>query len=408
MRPDLILLDLNLPRRDGREVLAEIKKDEDLRRIPVVVLTTSAADEDILRSYQLHANAYVTKPVDFERFIAVVRQIDEFFVSVVKLPPACLIRSADLIREVAATVVLPRFRHLRDGEVHAEVARATWSPSPTRRPSGRSPLGLTALLPGSRGGRRGGGRGRPGVLRRVGDRGAVWIVDPVDGTNNFAAGKTPFAVMVALLRDGEPAASWILDVVDDRMTVAEAGSGAYLDGVRVKTRTDDPGAAGAARRGGAAATCRPTCGPRSRANAHRLGAVTAGQHCAGYEYPAVATDEQQFALFWRILPWDHVPGSLILREAGGTVLHLDGTDYRPTDSERGLLVARQRGHLADVHTLFPATTRPARPDDLVAGRVVTRAIRSPQAVRRFLDDPVPRPQPLRPLAVLGVDAQRVG
>ncbi|MFC7548335.1 response regulator [Plantactinospora sp. GCM10030261] len=85
--PDLILLDLNLPRRDGREVLAEIKRDEQLRQIPVVVLTTSQADEDILRSYQLHANAYVTKPVDFERFIAVVRQIDEFFVSVVKLPP---------------------------------------------------------------------------------------------------------------------------------------------------------------------------------------------------------------------------------------------------------------------------------------------------------------------------------
>jgi CheY-like chemotaxis protein len=85
--PDLILLDLNLPRRDGREVLAEIKKDDELCRIPVVVLTTSAADEDILRSYQLHANAYVTKPVDFDRFISVVRQIDEFFVSVVKLPP---------------------------------------------------------------------------------------------------------------------------------------------------------------------------------------------------------------------------------------------------------------------------------------------------------------------------------
>ena len=87
VRPDLILLDLNLPRRDGREVLAEIKKDEDLGRIPVVVLTTSSADEDILRSYQLHANAYVTKPVDFARFIEVIRQIDEFFVSVVKLPP---------------------------------------------------------------------------------------------------------------------------------------------------------------------------------------------------------------------------------------------------------------------------------------------------------------------------------
>jgi CheY-like chemotaxis protein len=87
IRPDLILLDLNLPRVDGREVLSEIKSDPDLRSIPVVVLTTSQADEDIVRSYNLHANAYVTKPVDFDRFIAVVRQIDEFFVTVVKLPP---------------------------------------------------------------------------------------------------------------------------------------------------------------------------------------------------------------------------------------------------------------------------------------------------------------------------------
>jgi CheY-like chemotaxis protein len=87
-RPDLVLLDLNLPRRDGREVLAEIKADERLRTIPVVVLTTSEAEEDVLRSYALHANAYVTKPVDFDRFIDVVRQIDEFFVTVVKLPGA--------------------------------------------------------------------------------------------------------------------------------------------------------------------------------------------------------------------------------------------------------------------------------------------------------------------------------
>ncbi len=86
--PDLVLLDLNLPRMDGREVLAAVKDDPELRRIPVVVLTTSEAEEDVLRSYSLHANAYVTKPVDFERFIDVVRQIDEFFVSVVRLPRA--------------------------------------------------------------------------------------------------------------------------------------------------------------------------------------------------------------------------------------------------------------------------------------------------------------------------------
>ena len=86
-RPDLILLDLNLPKYDGHQLLEKIKSDSDLCHIPVVVLTTSAADEDILRSYRLHANAYVTKPVGFEQFMNVIRQIDEFFVQVVTLPP---------------------------------------------------------------------------------------------------------------------------------------------------------------------------------------------------------------------------------------------------------------------------------------------------------------------------------
>ncbi|MFI7704400.1 response regulator [Nonomuraea sp. NPDC049480] len=85
-RPDLILLDLNLPRMSGMEVLREVKADNVLRTIPVVILTTSEAEEDILHSYRLHANAYVSKPVDFEQFIRVVRQIDDFFVTVVKLP----------------------------------------------------------------------------------------------------------------------------------------------------------------------------------------------------------------------------------------------------------------------------------------------------------------------------------
>lgn len=86
-RPDLVLLDLNLPKKDGREVLAEIKADENLKRIPVVVLTTSQADEDVGRTYDLHANCYIAKPVDFDRFIQVVRSIDSFWLTVVKLPP---------------------------------------------------------------------------------------------------------------------------------------------------------------------------------------------------------------------------------------------------------------------------------------------------------------------------------
>jgi CheY-like chemotaxis protein len=85
-RPDLILLDLNLPKYDGRQVLEKIKGDPELRAIPVVILTTSSAEEDILRSYKLFANAYVTKPVDLDQFMSVIRQIDEFFVTVVRLP----------------------------------------------------------------------------------------------------------------------------------------------------------------------------------------------------------------------------------------------------------------------------------------------------------------------------------
>ena len=85
-RVDLILLDLNLPKYDGRQVLERIRSDPDLTHVPVVILTTSASEEDILRSYKLHANAYVTKPVDVNEFIAAVRQIDDFFLSVVRLP----------------------------------------------------------------------------------------------------------------------------------------------------------------------------------------------------------------------------------------------------------------------------------------------------------------------------------
>ena len=85
-KPDIILLDLNLPKKDGREVLQEIKSDSRLQRIPVVVLTTSKAEEDVLKTYQLHANCYVTKPVDLEQFIKVVRSIDNFWLTVVTLP----------------------------------------------------------------------------------------------------------------------------------------------------------------------------------------------------------------------------------------------------------------------------------------------------------------------------------
>ena len=84
--PDLVLLDLNLPKKDGREVLAEIKADDKLKRIPVVILTTSTAEEDILKTYDLHANCYISKPIDLDQFMKVVRSIEDFWISIVKLP----------------------------------------------------------------------------------------------------------------------------------------------------------------------------------------------------------------------------------------------------------------------------------------------------------------------------------
>ncbi|HME55313.1 MAG TPA: response regulator [Candidatus Lokiarchaeia archaeon] len=86
-KPDIIFLDLNLPKKDGREVLAELKQDKDLKRIPIVILTSSQAEEDILKTYNLHANCYITKPVDFDQFLKVVQSVEDFWLTIVKLPP---------------------------------------------------------------------------------------------------------------------------------------------------------------------------------------------------------------------------------------------------------------------------------------------------------------------------------
>ncbi|GLY00732.1 MULTISPECIES: inositol monophosphatase family protein [Actinoplanes] len=261
---------------------------------------------------------------------------------------------ADIIREVARTIVLPRFQHLSADEIHQKVPgghdTVTIADQESERELTRR---LTALLPGSVVVGEEAVHADPAVRDLVGVAGYVWIVDPVDGTNNFAAGKGPFCVMVALVRDGEPVAAWILDVLADSMTVAEAGSGAHRDGVRITVRTDDPGAA--ALTGVIAHRYFPDdLRTRVVANAAAFKQFSMGRHCAGYEYPALATDEQQFAMFWRILPWDHVPGSLIVREAGGVVRHLDGGVYHPTDHTRGLLVATNADIWDTVHeTLFP-------------------------------------------------------
>jgi fructose-1,6-bisphosphatase/inositol monophosphatase family enzyme len=258
-----------------------------------------------------------------------------------------------LIRDVAAEVVLPRFRRLAAGDVH-EKAPGEVVTIADQESERLLTAGLLRLLPGSLVVGEEAVAADPTVLGRLADNGAVWLVDPVDGTANFAAGREPFAVMVALLRGGVTAASWILDVVGDRMHVAEAGSGAYVDGVRARTRGDAPAAGELS---GAVLTRFLPDGLRFEASQRAVdfAAVLPGRHCAGDEYPAVVDDRQQFSLFWRILPWDHVPGSLFLIEAGGAVRHLDGSAYRAVDEQLGLLVAANDGIWDEARrTLFPA------------------------------------------------------
>ncbi|GIE86518.1 inositol monophosphatase family protein [Actinoplanes regularis] len=259
---------------------------------------------------------------------------------------------SELIREVAQTVVLPRFRRLTADEVYQKSPgdMVTIADQESERALTR---GLTALLPGSVVVGEEAVAADPAVRDRIGAGGAVWIVDPVDGTNNFAAGRTPFCVMTALVRDGETVAAWILDVVEDRLTVAELGAGAFRDGVRLKARADAPAAAGL--HGVISRKYLPEQ-LRNQVDAYGdgLGGYTGGRHCAGHEYPAIVADAQQFGLFWRILPWDHAPGTLIVREAGGVARHLDGAEYRPTNRRRGLLVAANGEIWQAVHsTLFP-------------------------------------------------------
>jgi fructose-1,6-bisphosphatase/inositol monophosphatase family enzyme len=178
----------------------------------------------------------------------------------------------------------------------------------------------------------------PGMLEHL-EEGLVWLVDPLDGTANFAAGRSPFSLMVALLSAGDVIAAWMLDPLSGKMAIAERGGGAWVDGERVTTRCGSRGAA--ALRGAVftgfmpAAVAEPIL-----SRCHMIGETLPGLMCCGAEYPAVALGMEDFALFWDTRPWDHAPGALFLLEAGGHVARPDGRDYRVSSGRGGLLAAR--------------------------------------------------------------------
>lgn len=243
-----------------------------------------------------------------------------------------------LMREVAAEVVLPRFRRLAADEI-VEKAPGDIVTIADREAEALLTKRLAEIVPGSIVIGEEAVSADPSLMRRLAGASAVWLVDPVDGTTNFAAGRLPFAMMVALLREGTTVAAWILDPVSGIAATAERGAGGFLAGERAATPPD--GRPAAQLRGPASATYLPPDVRAAIAAAgHTVGAVLPGRFCAGAEYPALVRDEQQFAFFWRLFPWDHAPGILFVEECGGMARHLDGRPYEPTRPGVGVLTAQ--------------------------------------------------------------------
>ncbi|MGW5558823.1 inositol monophosphatase family protein [Micromonospora sp. NPDC003944] len=242
-----------------------------------------------------------------------------------------------LLWEAADQVVLPLFRKLDDDDV-SEKAPGEVVTVADRRAEELLSAGLRRLRPGSVVVGEEGVADDPGLLRHLRDGGDVWLVDPVDGTANFAAGRRPFALMVSLLSGGRPNAGWILDPLADTLAVGSADEGTLLNGRPVDVAGSVPPLGEL--RGAAMTKFLPAeTRDRVRAGGGRLGELLPGQHCAGREYLDILTGEQQFVLFWRTLPWDHAPGTLLVQAAGGVARRFDGVDYHPADDGRGLLVA---------------------------------------------------------------------
>jgi fructose-1,6-bisphosphatase/inositol monophosphatase family enzyme len=247
-------------------------------------------------------------------------------------------RVTDLIRRTATEVILPRFQALHSGDVE-EKSPGELVTIADREAEALLTKGLMALLPGSVVLGEEAAAMQPELYRRLTEDTPLWLVDPLDGTSNFVEGKPCFSVMVALLRGGETVASWMLDPLTNKIAVAEKGSGAYLGGARLVAPRATP-ATDALRGAVLTRFLPPVLRAEIEGRAHRIQTILPGLRCAGHEYPAIATGEQHFALFWRTEPWDHAPGALFMTEAGGWIARLDRTPYSPVHQGTGLLVAQ--------------------------------------------------------------------
>jgi fructose-1,6-bisphosphatase/inositol monophosphatase family enzyme len=242
----------------------------------------------------------------------------------------------EVMRAVAGEVILPRFRALRAGDVEEKAPGELVTVADVEAEQLLTDA-LSELLAGSRVVGEERASKEPGLLGELAS-GTVWLIDPLDGTHNFVDGKPCFSVMVALLQDGDTVAAWLLDPITDVLARAERGAGAFVDNERLQTSTLSPAAS--LLRGALLKKYMPVdLRMQVEKRIPRIAEALDGMRCAGAEYPAIARGHQDFAVFWRTLPWDHAPGALFLTEAGGVAARFDGTPYRATDTRTGLLVA---------------------------------------------------------------------
>ena len=249
-------------------------------------------------------------------------------------------RVEGIVREVAAEVVLPKFRALAADEIQEKAAGETVTVA-DKASEAELARRLLELLPGARVVGEEETAAHPSVLDNLLGDDPVWVVDPIDGTGNFAAGREPFGIMVALVRSGRPVLSVIYEPVPDSVSLAEAGSGSYVDGVR-RSMAIDPVTIPELRGSVLTKYLPPPMRARVTAGLSSIGKALPGHHCAAREYPDVVRDVQHFAFFWRAHPWDHAAGALLIREAGGVMRRFDGSDYIVGDGRSGLIAARDQ------------------------------------------------------------------
>ncbi|MDO5698291.1 MAG: inositol monophosphatase family protein [Dermatophilus congolensis] len=248
---------------------------------------------------------------------------------------------ATVLTDVAADTIVPMFRRV-EADAH-EVTPGEWVTKADLAAEAALLPRLTALLPEAGCVAEEACKVDPRLMDELHREGLMWLIDPLDGTSNYARGSQPFRSMVALVRDGQTVASWIHDPLSGSMAMAELGSGAWHDGARVRSTPNVP-SPGDVHGSILRRFLPPDVRRRVDANVTGLGEEISGSNCAGDDYVAAANGSLDYVLYWRTLAWDHIPGALFLTEAGGVVRRPDGSDYQArTHSLTGLLAAPNDG-----------------------------------------------------------------